>query len=149
MQKISRSKKWPLKLPPSLLSSSHFPELPRFLCYHVNQTVYVLASSWASHSIHTTNLALFYHHPPSRKEARSVFHYYSCYSSSQHHLCWYIEKFLLAWLTITEFLLSSFMTPKRMKILSSTLASFHARYSIWKGIYVASFISFFGPHRLS
>ena len=55
----------------------HFVESPRFVCHHANQTLYVLACSRAIFSIHTTNLALFYRHPSSGKEALPVFHCYS------------------------------------------------------------------------
>ena len=54
----------------------HFLELPRFACHHANNTLCVLACSWALRSIHTANLALFYRHSPSHKEAPPVFHFY-------------------------------------------------------------------------
>ena len=116
---------------------------PQFTFHHANYPMHVLACSWAIRSIHTTNLALFYHHPSSCKEAPSVFCIYSYHPCSQHNLFPYIEHFLLSWVTIMEFLLSSFLTPKRMKILLITLASFHTPWIIWKEIYVDSFISFF------
>ena len=55
----------------------HFLEAPRFVHHHVNQTLYVLACSQAISYIHTANMALFYCHPSSRKEAPPVFHYCS------------------------------------------------------------------------
>ena len=63
----------------------------------------------------------------STRTPHQVFHCSSYHPCSQHNLYRIIEHFLLAWLTITEFLLISFLTPKRMKIFSNTLTSFHTR----------------------
>ena len=97
----------------SLLFWVHFLDLPWFSCYQESQTPFVLACSQALFSIHTTTFLLFYHHSSSHKEAPPVLHFYlsSRQPWSQHHLFWNIEPFLLAWLTITEFMLSYFLTP--------------------------------------
>ena len=94
-------------------------------CPHANRSTQILTCSWAICSIHTAQLALLYLHPSSHKESPSIFLSYSYHSCSQHNPFPYIKHFVLACLTITEFLLSFFLTPKRMKRLPSTLTSFH------------------------
>ena len=107
---------------------SHFPEVTP-ICVPPCESPFLCIGMFTSHLLHPY-CTVGHLWPPSiipQGGPISVLHL-SFHPCSQHdNLFPYIEHFPLAWLTIMEFLLSSFLTPKWMKRSSSMISSFHAR----------------------
>ena len=106
----------------------HFLELAQFMCRQENQN-HVCIDMFKSHLLnlyYKLDLVLPPFIVPQRGQTGvTLLFFIHINHVHKYHPFWHIEHLLLAWITITKFLLNSFFTAKRMKIVSSMLSSFH------------------------